>query len=85
MEKVQLADVSADHGVKDAAGDVHWVDKSEAARELEVSLSTLDRMIRKAELEVKRQGRRVCVPRAVVLGGCVVLPGVLSCPKRCWS
>ena len=61
LEKVQLADVSADHGVKDAAGDVHWVDKSEAARELEVSLSTLDRMIRKAELEVKRQGRRVYV------------------------
>ena len=27
--------------------EVHWVDKGEAARELEVSLSTLDRMIRK--------------------------------------
>ncbi len=44
--------------VKDA---VHWVDKGEAARELEVSLSTLDRMIRKGELEVAREGRRVYV------------------------
>ena len=32
--------------------EVHWVDKGEAARELEVSLSTLDRMIRKGELRV---------------------------------
>ena len=43
------------------ADDVHWVDKGEAARELEVSLSTLDRMIRKGELEVEREGRRVYV------------------------
>ena len=42
-------------------GDVHWVDKGEAARELEVSLSTLDRMIRKGEVEVQREGRRVYV------------------------
>ena len=41
--------------------DVHWVDKGEAARELEVSLSTLDRMIRKGEVEVDREGRRVYV------------------------
>ncbi len=41
--------------------DVHWVDKGEAARELEVSLSTLDRMIRKGEVEVARKGRRVYV------------------------
>ncbi|MDE2780784.1 MAG: hypothetical protein OXI91_14080 [Chloroflexota bacterium] len=41
--------------------DVHWVDKGEAARELEVSLSTLDRMIRKGEVEVQREGRRVYV------------------------
>ena len=61
MEKVQSPDVSAGHKVKDAAGDVHWVDKGEAARELDVSLSTLDRMIRKAELEVARKGRRVYV------------------------
>ncbi len=39
--------------------EVHWVDKGEAARELEVSLSALDRMIRKGELEVVREGRRV--------------------------
>ena len=41
--------------------EVHWVDKGEAARELEVSLSTLDRMIRKGELEVVRESRRVYV------------------------
>ena len=40
---------------------VHWVDKGEAARELEVSLSTLDRMIRNGEVEVAREGRRVYV------------------------
>ncbi len=43
---------------------VHWVDKGEAARELEVSLSTLDRMIRKGEVEVAREGRRVYVKLA---------------------
>ena len=43
---------------------VHWVDKGEAARELEVSLSTLDRMIRKGEVEVAREGRRVFVKLA---------------------
>ena len=43
---------------------VHWVDKWEAARELEVSLSTLDRMIRKGEVEVAREGRRVFVKLA---------------------
>ncbi len=41
--------------------EVHWVDKGEAARELEVSLSTLDRMIRQGEVEVAREGRRVYV------------------------
>ena len=45
----------------DVKGAVHWVDKGEAARELEVSLSTLDRMIRKGEVEVGREGRRVYV------------------------
>ena len=44
-----------------AKDDVHWVDKGEAARELEVSLSTLDRMIRKGEVDVERKGRRVYV------------------------
>ena len=44
--------------------EVHWVDKGEAARELEVSLSTLDRMIRRGEVEVERKGRRVFVKLA---------------------
>ncbi len=40
---------------------VRWVTKAEAAQELEVSLSTLDRMIRRGEVEVVREGRRVYV------------------------
>ena len=40
---------------------VRWVSKAEGARELEISLSTLDRMIRKGEVEVVREGRRVYV------------------------
>ncbi len=40
---------------------VRWVTKAEAAEELEVSLSTLDRMIRRGEAEVRREGRRVYV------------------------
>ena len=40
---------------------VRWVSKAEAAQELEVSLSTLDRRIRKGEFEVVREGRRVYV------------------------
>ncbi len=40
---------------------VRWVTKAEAAEELEVSLSTLDRKIRTGELEVLREGRRVYV------------------------
>ena len=40
---------------------VRWVTKAEALRELEVSISTLDRMIRKGEIEVRREGRRVYV------------------------
>ena len=35
--------------------------KAEAAREMEVSISTLDRMIRRGEVEVRREGRRVYV------------------------
>ena len=38
-----------------------WVPKTEAARELEISLSTLDRRIKKREVEVVREGRRVFV------------------------
>ena len=40
---------------------VRWVTKAEAAEELDVSLSTLDRMIRRGEVEVRREGRRVYV------------------------
>ena len=40
---------------------VRWVSKAAAADELEVSLSTLDRMIRRGEVEVRREGRRVYV------------------------
>ena len=41
---------------------VRWVTKAEAAEELEISLSTLDRKIRTGEIEVRREGRRVYVP-----------------------
>ena len=40
---------------------VRWVTKAEAAREMDVSVSTLDRMIRKGEVEVVRESRRVYV------------------------
>ena len=40
---------------------VRWATKAEAAEELEISLSTLDRMIRRGEVEVRRDGRRVYV------------------------
>ena len=40
---------------------VRWVTKVEAAEELEISLSTLDRKIRKGEVEVVREGHRVYV------------------------
>ncbi len=40
---------------------VRWVTKAEAARDLEISISTLDRMIRRGEVEVRREGRRVYV------------------------
>ena len=40
---------------------VRWVTKAEAAEELEISLSTLDRKIRRGEIEVVREGRRVRV------------------------
>ena len=38
-----------------------WVTKAEAAEELELSFSTLDRKIRSGEVEVVREGRRVYV------------------------
>ncbi len=40
---------------------VRWVAKAEAAREMEVSISTLDRMVRRGEVDVRREGRRVYV------------------------
>ena len=40
---------------------VHCVTKAEAAEELKISLSTLDRRIRTGEIEVRREGRRVYV------------------------
>ena len=40
---------------------VRWVTKAEAVREMGVSVSTLDRMIRRGEVEVRREGRRVYV------------------------
>ena len=35
---------------------VRWVTKAEAVREMEVSVSTLDRMIRREEIEVPQGG-----------------------------
>ena len=43
------------------AEQVRWVTKAEAARELKISVSTLDRKIRRGEVEVAREGRRVYV------------------------
>ena len=39
---------------------VHWVDKAEGAREPEASPSTPYRMIRRVEVAVAGEGRRVC-------------------------
>jgi len=38
---------------------VRWVTKTEAARELGISLFNLDRKIRRGEIEVRREGPRV--------------------------
>ena len=40
---------------------VRWVTKAEAAEEMEISLSTLNRKIRMGEIEIVREGRRVYV------------------------
>ena len=40
---------------------VRWVSKAEAAQELEISLSTLDRKIKSGEIEAVREDRRVYV------------------------
>ena len=54
-------DVSANSEGQSMEEPVRWVSKAEAAREMEVSLSTLDRVIRKGEVDVRREGRRVYV------------------------
>ena len=54
-------DVSAKSEGKAMDEPVRWVSKAEAAQEMEISLSTLDRKIRKGEVEVVREGRRVYV------------------------
>ena len=55
------ADVSADSEEKAIDEPVRWVTKAEAAEELEISLSTLDRKIRKGDVEIVREGRRIYV------------------------
>ena len=47
--------------VKSMEEQQRWVTKAEAAEELGISLSTLDRRIKKGEIEVVREGRRVWV------------------------
>ena len=61
LQPMPRADVSADSEEKAMDEPVRWVSKAEAAEELEISLSTLDRRIRKREVEVVREGRRVYV------------------------
>ena len=58
---ITRADVSPDSDRKEKLEPGRWVSKAEAARELEISLSTLDRKIRKGEVEVVREDRRVYV------------------------
>ena len=58
---VTRADVSTDGEGKAMDEPVRWVTKAEEEEELEISLSTLDRKIRKGEVEVARHGRRVYV------------------------
>ena len=70
-------DVSAHDEVRDMEDDVHWVPKGDAARELEVSLSTLDRMIRNGELDVAGEGRRV-----YVMMWAPVTPATMNCCAR---
>ena len=57
----KTVDVSYDIEEKFMDEVVRWVSKFDAARELEISPSTLDRKIRAGEIEVVREGRRVYV------------------------
>ena len=61
MDNFADLEVSACREVRAMQEQVRWVTKSEAAEELEVSMSTLDRKIRVGEVEVRREGRRVYV------------------------
>ena len=61
MDNLQPPDVSAGSDEKETPEPGRWVTKAEAARELEISLSTLDRRIRTGESEAVRRGRRVYV------------------------
>ena len=73
MDQAKSPDASDDDAVKDLAHEVHRLHKG-AAQELEVSLSTMDRMIHKGELEVVRDGGWAYVdlagPRYRVAGNC---------------
>ena len=51
--------VSANSKENEMEEPVRWVSKAEATQEPEVSLSTMDRKIRRGEVEVAREGRRV--------------------------
>ena len=53
--------MSADREGKARDEPVRWVSKAQAAQELEISLSTLDRKIRGGEIEAVREDRRVYV------------------------
>ena len=61
LDNLHPTDVSAGSEERAMEETVRWVSKTEAAEELETSLSTLDRMIRSGEVEVRREGRRVYV------------------------
>ena len=72
--------MSADSGGKAMDEPVRWVSKAEAVRQLEVSLSTLDRMIRRGEVEVVREGRRAYVR----MHGPGKTPPPAGTPMRSW-
>ena len=61
LDNLQPPDVSAYSEERAMEEPVRWVSKAEAAEELEISPSTLDRMVRRGEAEVRREGRRVYV------------------------
>ena len=58
---MESLDVSPNSEGKVMDEPVRWVSKAEAAQEVDISLSTLDRKIRKGEVKLAREGRRVYV------------------------